>query len=66
MSGLPDPRGNDTPSEFFTTFLFIAFIVLMYAMRPKSLQSQGNDRAKRREDGHDWNDEPPAPPPRAN
>ncbi|XP_076654606.1 small integral membrane protein 14 [Halictus rubicundus] len=62
LSQFQAPR-NPSSSNFMMTFLIIAFMVIMYALRPNSFRRLRNENAKDRDNGRDSNNEPPAPPP---
>ncbi|XP_078045228.1 small integral membrane protein 14 [Augochlora pura] len=62
LSQFRTPR-NAQSSNFLTIFLIIAFVVVMYALRPNSYRRLRNDNTKDQVNGHNSNDEPPSPPP---
>ncbi|XP_031836826.1 small integral membrane protein 14 [Nomia melanderi] len=63
LSQFPESRNVSSSTNFLTTCLIIAFVLVMYALRPRSLRPLRNDNAKDRHNGRDSNEEPPAPPP---
>ncbi|XP_015435886.1 PREDICTED: small integral membrane protein 14 isoform X2 [Dufourea novaeangliae] len=61
----PGPHNVPSSTNFLMTCLIIAFILIMYALRPNSLRQVQQDNVKDRDNERHSDDEPPAPPPMA-
>lgn len=58
------PGASNSPSDnFFMLFVMIGVMIIIFALRPKSLRRKQQDKMKVSRDKSDSNDHPPTPPP---